>query len=103
MLRVEGLNGGHLWVCEGTRFPHAPLWSGVYGFCGFAAKTIHPTRMGWHALACMFALRKQSPPQVTPVEGLRVEEFSMGFMRMGGGPTSEPLLARSCVRCRYLQ
>jgi hypothetical protein len=26
----------------------------------------------------------------------------MDFMRMGGGPTSEPLLARSCVRCRHL-
>jgi len=49
---VSPLDGVHLWECEGTRFPHTPLWSGVYGFFDFVEKTIHPTRMGWHAPAC---------------------------------------------------
>ena len=55
------LNGCHQWVCEGTRFPHAPLWRGVCGFFDEVEKPTHPTRMGWHALACMFR-RAQTKP-----------------------------------------
>ena len=34
------LNGCHLRVCAGTRFPHAPRSGGVCGVCGFAAYTL---------------------------------------------------------------
>ena len=64
------LNGCHQWECEGTRFPHTPLWSGVYVFRGFAAKNIHPTRMGWHAPSCVSSpFASGACSEVKPIEG----------------------------------
>jgi hypothetical protein len=60
-MSCRGSTGVTLWECEGTWTPHAPLWRGVFAFFDEVEKRKHPTRMGWHALACVFR-RAQAKP-----------------------------------------
>jgi hypothetical protein len=74
MTPAEGgaLNGGHLRVCEGTRFPHAPHSGGGYCFFDEVKKTIPPTQScGTHPRA-YFPLPTRCVPQVTPTPPGRV-------------------------------
>jgi hypothetical protein len=49
-----------LGLCPNGKYALASCAWG-YRFCGYAAKTIPPIRMGWHALACIFR-RAQAKP-----------------------------------------
>ena len=50
----DTLNGGHLWVREGTWFPHTPHSGGVCCVFDFVENTTNPTVKLWHATACVF-------------------------------------------------
>jgi len=67
-------NKCHLWVREGTWFPHTPPYGGVCWFFDFVEKPANPTTKLWHAAPCVFRRAQAKPTAGDPHWGSSPEK-----------------------------